>query len=95
MKTVLFTAPFILLASATLAEAHPNSLAMSCASTRGLVQHTGAVIIATGANLYDRCVTDAGFCTITQNAKPAWLPTADEPQCLVGSRCVERRIRRR
>ncbi len=74
-----FHRPFILLASATLAEARPNSLAMSCASTRGLVQNTGAVVIGTGPNLYDRFVTDAGYCTITQRADPAWLETADEP----------------
>jgi hypothetical protein len=95
MKTVLFTVPFILIASATLAEARPNSLAMSCASTRGLVQNTGAIVIGTGPNLYDRFVMDAGYCTLTQKAEPAWLPTADEPECLVGRRCVERRIRRR
>jgi hypothetical protein len=95
MKTVLFTVPFILIASATLAEARPNSLAMSCASTRGLVQNTGAIVIGTGPNLYDRFVMDAGYCTLTQKAEPAWIATADEPECLVGRRCVERRIRRR
>lgn len=95
MKAVLFTAPLLLAASVTFAEAHPNSLAMSCASTRGLVQQTGAVVIATGSNLYDRFVTDAGYCAINQKAEPAWLATADEPQCLIGRRCVDRRIKLR
>ena len=93
MRTVLFTAPIILLASATLAEARPNSLAMSCDSTRGLVQQAGAVVIGTGPNLFDRFVTDAGYCASNQKAEPAWLATADEPQCLVGRRCVERRVK--
>jgi len=93
MRAVLFTAPLLLVAGTTLAGAHPNSLAMSCASTRSLVQQTGAAVIATGPNLYDRFVTDAGYCSKTQKAEPAWLATADEPQCLVGRRCVERRVR--
>lgn len=95
MRAVLFTAPLLLVAGVTLAEAHPNSLAMSCASTRGLVQQTGAVVIATGPNLYDRFVTDAGYCTMTQKAEPAWLATADDPQCLIGRRCVDRRVKLR
>jgi hypothetical protein len=93
MRTVLFTLPIIFMASASLAEARPNSLSMSCASTRGLVANTGAVIIGTGPDIFDRYVTDAGYCTINQKAEPAWLATADEPQCLVGRRCVERRVK--
>lgn len=95
MKAVLFTVPLLLVAGTTLAGAYPNSLAMSCASTRGLVQQSGAVIIATGPNLFDRFVTDSGYCSISQRTAPAWLATADDDQCLVGQRCVDRRVKAR
>ncbi|MDQ0348387.1 hypothetical protein [Ancylobacter vacuolatus] len=74
------------------AQARPNSLAMSCAQARALVQREGAVVIGTGPNLYDRFVTDAGYCT-SKRSKPAWIETRDEAQCLVGQLCRERRFR--
>ncbi len=37
----------------------------------GLVQRSGAVVIGTGPNLYERFVTDAGYCELTQTTEPA------------------------
>lgn len=95
MRAISLAIPFVLLASAASAQTVPDSLRMSCAAARGLVQQYGAVTIGTGSHLYDRFVTDAGFCTITQTTEPAWIATADNPQCLVGRLCVERRNKRR
>ncbi|TCK28860.1 hypothetical protein EV667_2874 [Ancylobacter aquaticus] len=77
-----------------LAQAMPNSLAMSCGQARALVQREGAVVIGTGPNLYDRFVTDAGYCS-SKRSKPAWIATRDEAQCLVGQLCRDRRFRAR
>ncbi|WP_371346865.1 hypothetical protein [Ancylobacter sp. IITR112] len=82
---VLFTLP-------AAAQAMPNSLNMSCAQAQALVAREGAVVIGTGPNLFDRYVTDAGYCS-TQRSKPAWIATRDNPQCLVGQECRERRFR--
>lgn len=95
MRRVLLSVPFILMASSAFAQALPNSLNMSCSAARGLVQQNGAVVIATGPILYERFVTDAGYCEITQTTEPAWIQTGDQPQCLVGRRCIEKRMRRR
>lgn len=95
MRTVLVAIPLLFIASSAFAQARPDSLRLSCAATRGLVQQSGAIVIGTGPNIYDRYVVDAGFCTITQTTEPAWLQTGDDPQCLIGRRCIERRIKRR
>ncbi len=93
MRTALLSIPFILLASTSFAQAMPNSLSMSCSAARGLVQQNGAVVIGTGPNLYDRFVTSTGKCEPTQRSEPAWIPTADQAQCLVGRRCIARRFK--
>lgn len=74
------------------AQAMPNSLTMSCAQARALVARQGAVVIGTGPDLFDRYVSNPGYCQ-SQRSKPAWIPTRDNPQCLVGQECRERRIR--
>lgn len=75
------------------AQARPDSLAMSCAQVQALVRREGAVVIGTGPNLYERFVTDAGYCQ-SQRSKPAWIPTRDQKQCLVAQVCRERRFKR-
>lgn len=74
------------------AQAMPNSLTMSCAQAQALVARAGAVVIGTGPNLFDRYVTDAGYCQ-SKRSRPAWIATRDNPQCLVGQECRERRFR--
>lgn len=74
------------------AQAMPNSLTMSCAQAQALVARQGAVVIGTGPDLFDRYVTNPGYCQ-SQRSRPAWIPTRDNPQCLVGQECRERRIR--
>lgn len=86
---------FFLLAltpAGTLAQELPNSLVMKCVDAQALVSRAGAVVIASGSNIYERFVANPGFCQ-SQRTDPAWIPTADSAQCLVGQRCRERRIR--
>ncbi len=67
----------------------PNSLIMSCASSRALVQKRGAVLMYTGPGIFDRYVANQSFCAGNEMTKPAWIATVDQPQCLVGSVCRE------
>ena len=89
MRTVLLTIPFILMAGSAFAQAGPNSLIMSCASSRALVQKRGAVLMYTGPNIFDRYVSNQSFCAGNEMTKPAWIATVDQPECLVGSVCRE------
>jgi hypothetical protein len=95
MRTAFLAVPFIVMASSTLVQARPDSLRMNCAAAYSLVRQSGAVVVGTGPYLYERFVTDAGFCELTQTTEPAWIPTADQRQCLIGKRCIERRLKRR
>ncbi|WP_246519935.1 hypothetical protein [Ancylobacter lacus] len=76
--------------SAAAAQPLPNALAMSCEAARALVRQSGVVVLATGPDLYERIVTGQRFCMMQQTTAPAWIPTQDQKQCLVGRRCQER-----
>jgi len=84
-----------LVAAPALAQSLPNSLNMSCAATANLVQQRGAVVIATGPNVYDRYVSNQGYCDVDQTTYPVWLQTADQNQCFIGYRCRERLLHSR
>ena len=78
-----------LAATPGLAQVGPSSLAMSCQSARQMVASRGAVVLTTGRFAYDRYVSSGRFCVIGETTEPAWIPTADSAQCLVGYRCRE------
>ena len=61
--------------------------AMSCRAAATLVARHGAVVLGTGPDLYDRYVVNESFCPIGYYARPAFLPTRDNPQCNVGYYC--------
>ncbi|HEX2555772.1 MAG TPA: hypothetical protein VHL98_18890 [Microvirga sp.] len=63
---------------------------MTCAQASGLVAAAGAAVLATGPSTYDRYVSHSGQCLLGEVALPAWVPTADRPQCPVGLVCRER-----
>ena len=60
---------------------------MSCRAAASLVARAGAVVLGTGPDLYDRYVVNESFCPIGSYGRPAFLPTRDNPQCLVGYYC--------
>lgn len=75
--------------TAAVAQAMPNSLNMSCAATFDMVRQRGAVVIATGPNIFGRYVSDQRYCSLGETTFPAWLQTADQSQCFIGYRCRE------
>ena len=92
MRTLAITIGMTALLAAgggAIAQGMPDSLMMSCAQARALVQSSGAIVIATGPNLYDRYVVGQNFCNREQEARPAWVRSADNPQCFIGNRCVD------
>jgi hypothetical protein len=62
---------------------------MTCAAANAFVRARGAVILGTGRDLYDRYVADQSQCQRGQSTLPAFAPTTDNPQCVIGWRCVE------
>lgn len=73
-----------------VAQTRPSTLAMSCGQASSLVAQAGGIVLGTGGYTYDRFVRDAGFCLITEETQPAWVPARDTPQCFIGYRCRER-----
>lgn len=90
MRPVLLSISLLLGATAAFAQDMPNSLTMSCAATSQLVREKGQVVIASGPNIYRQFNAEPGACFAEQMAVPAWIPTADQSQCLVGYRCEDR-----
>ena len=91
MRSIMLSILFAVAATtAAPAQDMPNSLTMSCAATSKLVREKGEVVIASGPNIFQRIISEPGACFGEQVATPAWLPTADQSECLVGLRCQER-----
>lgn len=84
----------LVVAGTAFAQARPSTPAMTCQATHGLVTANGAVVLGTGTYTYDRYVSHVGFCLHGQTTRPAWVPTADRPQCFVGYTCIENDFRR-
>jgi hypothetical protein len=74
-------------ATGVQAAKRPYSPALACKALQGLVAERGAVVISTGPNTYDRFVRDARNCQSGEVTKPAWIPSADRPECFVGYTC--------
>lgn len=78
-----------LVAAPSLAQGRPQSVAMTCAQTVALVRSSGAIVLGTGGQTYDRYVRDRGFCEVTQTTKREFVPTRDQAACFVGYTCRE------
>jgi hypothetical protein len=72
-----------------IAQERPDSLTMSCAQAQGLVQRSGAIVVGTGPYVYERYVLGQTYCSREEEARPAWVATADSRQCMIGQRCVQ------
>ena len=86
MKAVLVLS-LCFAASAAAAQTRPSTTAMPCSRSAALVQSQGAIVLSTGGDTYDRFVTGSDFCVLGEFAEPAYVPSADNPQCFVGYRC--------
>ena len=91
MRKAGATASLVLLCclAAAQAQARPDSTAMSCARAAALVRSSGALILGTGGQRFDRYVSDRRFCAPTEQTKIAFVPSADRAQCAVGYTCFE------
>ena len=87
MKTVLAGIALLATVTSAVAQPRPSTLAMSCGQAESLVASAGGIVLGTGGFTYDRFVAHRGFCLRTESDEPAWVPTADTPQCFVGYRC--------
>lgn len=88
MRNLWLSLPILFLSTGAFAQDITNALAMSCAAATELVRQKGAVVFGTGPGTYARYVRDGSYCQEDQGTDPAWIPTADQPQCLVGAQCV-------
>ena len=67
-----------MLAATGLAEARPDSRAMSCAQIRAMIQSHRAVVLTTGPNTYDRYVRQFGNeCDWPEVPMSAYIPARD------------------
>jgi hypothetical protein len=80
----------ISMGSSALAQSHPLTLQMSCHGARELVAVRGAIVLNTSPTTYDRYIGAGDQCALGESLEPAWVPTADTPQCPIGYRCVAR-----
>lgn len=86
---VASVAATLLVTSAALAQSRPTSTVMTCRQARGFVASRGAAVLGTGGMTYDRFVRDRRYCEATEITSNAFVPTRDDPRCLVGYRCLE------
>ena len=49
----------------------------------------GAVVLQSSPTTYDRYVRARNFCTPSEITRPAFVATANNPQCFIGYTCEE------
>jgi hypothetical protein len=87
MKVPLSLMILVSLQSAALAQAGGSTQDMTCSQAAGLVRARGAIVLHTSPTTYDRYVSSGASCLRDQMTDPAWVRTADTPQCFIGYRC--------
>ena len=87
MLRLLVTFSAIALSTGVSSQTRPLTSSMACAQAAGHVASQGAIVLSTGPYTYDRYVSGPSFCTYGEFPDPAWVPTADNPQCFVGYQC--------
>ena len=75
-------------ASPALAQ-RPATPDLPCRQAKALVDRSGAIVLGTGGQTYDRFVRDRSFCEVTEITVPGFVPAGDTPRCFVGYRCKE------
>lgn len=90
IRTLASISILIACQTAVSAQGRPDTLRMSCGQAAGIVRQSGAIVLGTGPNIYDRYVASRAFCQRDEQAEPRWLATADTRQCFVGYGCERR-----
>ncbi len=89
MKAILVAAALVACATAANAQGRPSSTQMTCRSVHALVSQRGAIVLGTGGDTYDRFVASEFSCATGLFARPAFVPTRDDPQCNIGFYCTD------
>ena len=91
MRSAIGAATIALLAvlAASSASARPSVYTMTCAQAQAFVKKQGAVVANTGPQTFERFVVDQRGCDREQVAWPAYGRTRDNPQCLIGMKCID------
>lgn len=87
MLRLLITFSAIILSTAASSQNRPLTTSMTCSQVAGRVASQGAIVLSTGPYTYDRYVSGANSCLHGEFPDPAWVPTADNPQCFAGYQC--------
>lgn len=74
-------------AGGAMAQGMPQTLDMTCKEAQAIINNSGAAVLATGPNVFNRYVKDLAFCPEAMVTKPAWLQTKDMQQCPIGYTC--------
>ena len=87
MKSVLLALVLSFVSLEAQAISRYNPTTMSCAEVKGTVRSEGAVILRwqspRGMPLYNRYVAHDGYCSTSEEAERAFVPSADRQSCAV------------
>ncbi len=88
MKTILLALAFTISTTDAYAISRYNTLNMTCNEVQAVLQKEGAAILSyrsrrTGAPLYGRYVYTRFSCDVSEYADWRYVPTADNPNCVV------------
>jgi hypothetical protein len=61
----------------------PYTPAMTCAAVQALIGARGAVSLTTAPYIYEQYIRDQSACLPGQTTQPDFIPTKDDPHCLV------------
>ncbi len=93
-KTLLAGA-LLLAGSASIGlAARPDTRAYTCDQGRSLIAQSGAIVMTTGPNTFDRIVHNRGFCTHGQDTVSEIVPASDDPRCRIGYTCRDKIVNR-
>ncbi|MGX9178093.1 MAG: hypothetical protein EOS23_28550 [Mesorhizobium sp.] len=88
IRRIALTSAAVTLAFTTLAQARPDTRAMTCQQTQALIQSHGSAVLTTGPNTYALYVRRySNACDWSEIPAVGFVPTRDG-QCLV-HRCRE------
>jgi hypothetical protein len=90
MSRLIIFALVSALAAPVIAAARPNTANMSCDEAAAIVARSGAIVLSTGVQTYDRFVATNLFCMSGETTEPGLAPTLDARLCKIGYVCRER-----
>ena len=90
-ETCLAGATILALAPVALA-ARPDTRAYTCDQGRSLIAQSGAIVMTTGPNTYERIVHNRGFCSPDQEQVTEIVPASDDPRCRIGYTCRDKTV---